>query len=50
MPRFVHNVSNLIRRVLLLARPYGRAKLAGFFSLALAQAVFQVIGATSMSY
>src|SRR5262245_59438540 len=49
MPRFVHNVSNLIRRVLFLARPYGRAKLAGVFSLALAQAVFQVIGATSIS-
>lgn len=48
MPRFVHNVSNLIRRVLFLARPYGRAKLAGVFSLALAQAVFQVIGATSI--
>jgi len=48
MPRFVHNVSNLIGRVLFLARPYGRAKLAGVFSLALAQAVFQVIGATSI--
>jgi ABC-type multidrug transport system fused ATPase/permease subunit len=48
MPRFVHNVSNLIRRVLFLARPYGRAKLAGVFSLALAQAFFQVIGATSI--
>jgi ATP-binding cassette, subfamily B, bacterial PglK len=48
MPRFVHNVSNLIRRVLFLARPYGRAKLAGVFSLALAQAVFQVIGVTSI--
>ena len=48
MPRFVYNVSNLIRRVLFLARPYGRAKLAGVFSLALAQAVFQVIGATSI--
>src|SRR5437899_5959452 len=48
MPRFFHNVSNLIRRVLFLARPYGRAKLAGVFSLALAQAVFQVIGATSI--
>ena len=48
MPRFVYNFSNLIRRVLFLARPYGRAKLAGIFSLALAQAVFQVIGATSI--
>jgi ABC-type multidrug transport system fused ATPase/permease subunit len=48
MPRFVYNVSNLLRRVLFLARPYGRAKLAGVFLLALAQGVFQVIGATSI--
>src|SRR5438045_4085795 len=48
MPRFVHNVSNLIRRVLFLVRPYGRAKLAGVFSLWLAPAVFQVIGVTSI--
>ena len=48
MPRFVHNVFDLLRRVLFLARPYGRAKLAGVFSLSLAQAVFQVIGVTSI--
>jgi ATP-binding cassette, subfamily B, bacterial PglK len=48
VPRFVHNVSDLIRRVLFLARPYGRAKLAGVFSLSLAQALFQVIGVTSI--
>src|SRR6059036_2998564 len=48
MPRFVHNVSDLIRRVLFLARPYGKAKLAGVFSLSLAQALFQVIGITSI--
>jgi ATP-binding cassette, subfamily B, bacterial PglK len=48
LPRFVHNVSDLIRRVLFLARPYGRAKLAGVFSLSLAQALFQVIGVTSI--
>src|SRR6187200_2978097 len=48
MPRFAHTVSDLLRRVLFLARPYGRAKLAWVFSLALAQAVFQVIGATSI--
>ena len=48
MPQFVHNVSNLVRRVLFLARPYGRAKLAGVFFLSLAQAVFQVIGVTSI--
>src|SRR5437762_3723502 len=48
MPRFVHNVSNLIRRVLFLARPYGRAKLFFIFSLSFAQALFQVIGVTSI--
>ena len=48
MPRFSHNVFDLIRRVLFLARPYGRAKLAGVFSLSLAQALFQVIGITSI--
>ncbi len=48
MSRFSHNVSDLIRRVLFLARPYGRAKLAGVFSLSLAQALFQVIGITSI--
>ena len=48
MSRFIHNVSGLIRRVLFLARPYGRAKLAGVFSLSLAQALFQVIGITSI--
>jgi len=48
VPRFIHNVSDLIRRVLFLARPYGRAKLAGIFSLSFAQALFQVIGVTSI--
>ncbi len=48
MSRLIHNVSDLIRRVLFLARPYGRAKLAGVFSLSLAQALFQVIGITSI--
>jgi ATP-binding cassette, subfamily B, bacterial PglK len=37
-----------MRRVLFLARPYGRAKLAVVFSLSLAQALFQVIGVTSI--
>jgi ATP-binding cassette, subfamily B, bacterial PglK len=46
--RFIHNISDLIRRVLFLARPYGRVKLAGVFSLSLAQALFQVIGITSI--
>ena len=48
MPPFIHNVADLIRRVLFLARPYGRGKLAGIFSLALLQAFFQVIGITSI--
>jgi ABC-type multidrug transport system fused ATPase/permease subunit len=48
VPQFIHNVSDLIRRVLFLARPYGRAKLAGVFSLSFAQALFQVIGVTSI--
>ncbi len=48
MPRFIHNVSDLIRRVVFLARPYGGAKLAGIFSLSFAQALFQVIGITSI--
>jgi ATP-binding cassette, subfamily B, bacterial PglK len=48
VPPFIHNVSDLIRRVLFLARPYGRAKLAGVFSLSFAQALFQVIGITSI--
>jgi ATP-binding cassette, subfamily B, bacterial PglK len=48
LARFIHNIADLIRRVLFLARPYGRAKLAGVFSLSLAQALFQVIGITSI--
>jgi ABC-type multidrug transport system fused ATPase/permease subunit len=48
LSRFIHNVADLISRVLFLARPYGRAKLAGVFSLSLAQAFFQVIGITSI--
>ena len=48
MPRFTHNVSELIRRVLFLSRPYGRLRLAVVFSLSLAQALFQVIGVTSI--
>jgi len=48
LSRFFHNVCDLIYRVLFLARPYGRAKLAAVFSLSLAQALFQVIGITSI--
>jgi len=46
--RFVNSVSDLLRRVLFLARPYGRAKLLFIFSLSFAQAIFQVIGVTSI--
>jgi len=48
LPPFLHNVSDLIRRVLFLARPYGRKKLALVFLLSLAQGIFQVIGVTSI--
>jgi ATP-binding cassette, subfamily B, bacterial PglK len=48
LSRFIYNVCDLIGRVLFLARPYGRAKLVGVFSLSLAQAFFQVIGITSI--
>lgn len=48
MPPFLHNAFNLIRRVLYLARPYGRKKLALVFFLSLAQGIFQVIGVTSI--
>ena len=48
MPPFLHNVSDLIRRVLFLARPYGRKKLALVFLFSLAQGFFQVIGVTSI--
>jgi len=48
LPRFLQNVSDLIRRVLFLARPYGRKKLALVFFLSLAQGIFQVIGVTSI--
>jgi ATP-binding cassette, subfamily B, bacterial PglK len=48
LSRFIHNVADLIRRVLFLARPYGRTKLGLVFLLSLAQALFQVIGITSI--
>ena len=48
MPSFLHNAFNLIRRVLFLARPYGRKKLAFVFFLSLAQGIFQVVGVTSI--
>ena len=48
MPPLLQNVSDLIRRVLFLARPYGWKKLALVFFLSLAQGIFQVVGVTSI--
>ncbi|PYV55821.1 MAG: hypothetical protein DMG98_14475, partial [Acidobacteria bacterium] len=48
MPPFLHNAFDLVRRVLFLARPYGRRKLALVFFLSLTQGIFQVIGVTSI--
>jgi len=48
LPRFLQNASDLVRRVLFLARPYGLKKLALVFFLSLAQGIFQVIGVTSI--
>src|SRR5215472_3134029 len=48
MPRFLHSASDLIRRVLFLARPYGRKKLVLVFFLSLVQGIFQVVGVTSI--
>jgi ABC-type multidrug transport system fused ATPase/permease subunit len=48
LPPFLQNAFDLVRRVLFLARPYGRKKLAFVFFLSLSQAVFQVIGVTSI--
>jgi ATP-binding cassette, subfamily B, bacterial PglK len=48
LPPFLHNAFDLIGRVLFLARPYGRSKLALVFLLSLVQGIFQVIGVTSI--
>jgi ATP-binding cassette, subfamily B, bacterial PglK len=48
LPRFFHNISDLIQRVLFLARPYGRKKLVLVFFLSLVQGIFQVVGVTSI--
>jgi ATP-binding cassette, subfamily B, bacterial PglK len=42
------SVSDLIRRVLSLAWPYGRRKVAYVVSLSLIQGIFQVVGVTSI--
>jgi ATP-binding cassette, subfamily B, bacterial PglK len=48
LPAVLHNAFNLVRRVLFLASPYGRKKLALVFFVSMAQAIFQVIGVTSI--
>ncbi|MBP9223633.1 MAG: ABC transporter ATP-binding protein [Verrucomicrobiales bacterium] len=48
MPAFLHNTSDLIRKVYILARPYGRKKLLVVTALSFAQGLFQVIGVTSI--
>ena len=48
MPPFLHNAFNLVRRVLFLASPYGRKKLALVFFVSVVQAISQVIGVTSI--
>jgi ATP-binding cassette, subfamily B, bacterial PglK len=48
LPPFLHNAFDLIQRVLFLARPYGRSKLALVFLLSLVQGIFQMIGVTSI--
>src|SRR5437867_2546991 len=48
MPQFIYNASKLVRRVLFLARPYGRKRLALVFFVSVAQWIFQVIGVTSI--
>ncbi len=44
----VSSARSLIRRVLFLARPYGRKRLATVFAFSMAQGAFQVIGVSSI--
>ena len=48
MEKLLNNGWDLARKVYVLARPYGRKKLAVVCSLSLAQGLFQVIGVTSI--
>jgi len=45
---FFQNVSDLVRKVYLLARPYGRRKLLLVTGFSFAQGLFQVLGVTSI--
>ena len=48
MDKLLHNGWDLARKVYVLARPYGRKKLAAVCALSIAQGLFQVIGVTSV--
>jgi len=48
MPSVLRNALDLVRKVYLLARPYGRKKLGVVMLLSLAQGIFQVLGVTSI--
>ena len=48
MKKNLHNAADLIRKVYILATPYGRRKLAFVSGLSLAQGIFQVLGVTSI--
>lgn len=48
MPQFLRNAIDLIRRVFVLARPYGRKKLILVLVFSLAQGIFQVLGVSSI--
>ena len=48
MPSFLHNTADLIRKVYILATPYGRKKLLIVTAFSFAQGLFQVLGVTSI--
>lgn len=48
MPPFLHSTADLIRKVYILATPYGRKKLVVVSGFSLAQGIFQVLGVTSI--
>ncbi len=48
MPPFLKNTADLVRKVYILARPYGRKKLAVVTAFSFAQGLFQVLGVTSV--
>ena len=48
MLNFLHNAADLVRKVYILARPYGRRKLVIVTGFSFAQGLFQVFGVTSI--